>query len=198
MATTAFISHNKAQKDLAREIAIHLVASSVNVWFDEWNIALGDSITAEINNGLAGCTHFVIVWSKEAAVAPWVNQEFEAAIAMMASSGCPRLIILKLDATPLPAPVGQLNYLPFSENPGPADMSLLVSAITGNSGNTNLLRAIARKHGELLYFDENVAPVELPACPHCGGSIYTFTSTDERRDETYHVAKCRDCNWNDH
>lgn len=64
--TLVFISHNKADKDVAREIALFLAAENINVWFDEWEISAGDSIIEQISTGLRGCTHFIILWLKNA------------------------------------------------------------------------------------------------------------------------------------
>ena len=56
-----FISHNKADKNQAREIAMFLAAENINVWFDEWDISPGDSITEEISNGLCKCSHMIMI-----------------------------------------------------------------------------------------------------------------------------------------
>lgn len=62
--TSVFISHNKADKSIAREIGLFLTSENINVWFDEWNISAGESITEQVNLGLHDCTHFIILWSK--------------------------------------------------------------------------------------------------------------------------------------
>ena len=61
MENTVFISHTGTDKDIAREIGLFLTSENINVWFDEWGIRIGESITEEINNGLAVCTHFIII-----------------------------------------------------------------------------------------------------------------------------------------
>lgn len=70
-----FISYNKADKDVAREIALFLAAENINVWFDEWEIPAGDSIIEQIDTELRGCTHFIILWSKNASKSNWVRRE---------------------------------------------------------------------------------------------------------------------------
>jgi len=58
-----FISHNKSDKETARFLAIALVEQGANVWFDEWKIRPGDSITGGIEVGLSTADIFVLVWT---------------------------------------------------------------------------------------------------------------------------------------
>ena len=37
-----FLSHNRAQKDWTRELAIRLRAADFKVWFDEWSLRGGE------------------------------------------------------------------------------------------------------------------------------------------------------------
>ena len=39
-----FLSHNMANKQVARSVGAHLTLSGIDVWFDEWEILAGDSI----------------------------------------------------------------------------------------------------------------------------------------------------------
>jgi hypothetical protein len=55
-----FISHNSSDKDTARLLAVALVEQGVNVWFDEWAIRPGDSITGGIETGLSEADVFVL------------------------------------------------------------------------------------------------------------------------------------------
>lgn len=99
-----FISHNKDDKEIAREIGLFLVSESIGVWYDEWVISAGDSITEQINGGLSDCTHFIILWSHNSSKSNWVRRELSSTIsASISSSGRPKIIPLVLDQTPLPA-----------------------------------------------------------------------------------------------
>jgi len=94
-----FISYNKKDKEVANEIAVFLAADGVNVWYDEWEISAGDSIVKEINSGLLGCTHFLIIWSNNSAKSHWVKRELESTLAQAIQSGIPRVIPIVLDKT---------------------------------------------------------------------------------------------------
>jgi predicted esterase len=47
-----FLSHSSRDKDLARRIAEDLKSHSIEVWFDEWEIRVGHSISQMIERGL--------------------------------------------------------------------------------------------------------------------------------------------------
>jgi hypothetical protein len=43
-----------------------------NVWFDEWEIGVGDSLVRKIDEGLSGCDAFLGVISAARVVSKWV------------------------------------------------------------------------------------------------------------------------------
>nr|VFJ50667.1 MAG: TIR domain-containing protein [Candidatus Kentron sp. FM]VFJ50825.1 MAG: TIR domain-containing protein [Candidatus Kentron sp. FM]VFK10350.1 MAG: TIR domain-containing protein [Candidatus Kentron sp. FM] len=70
-----FISHRKADADSARRLANELQAAGHRVWFDEWEIAIGDSIVEHIDQGLGGMSYLVLCYSASGP-SPWVNREW--------------------------------------------------------------------------------------------------------------------------
>lgn len=48
------------------------------MWFDEWEVAAGDSLRCKMDEGLGACTHFVVLLSQTALKKPWVNEEVDA------------------------------------------------------------------------------------------------------------------------
>ena len=89
-----FISHNRRDKELAREIALFLTSENINVWFDEWEISAGDSIIDQINRGLEGCTHFIIVWSRHAKTSNWVTSELKSAMTKAIKTRAKKCLII--------------------------------------------------------------------------------------------------------
>jgi len=75
-----FISHNKKDKEVATQIAVFLSSENISTWFDEWEISAGDSIIDEIESGLKSCTHFIILWSKNAVTSKWVREELKSVL----------------------------------------------------------------------------------------------------------------------
>ena len=54
-----YLAHATEDKALARPIAEGLIARSIDVWYDQWEIGLGDSVRRKMEEGLGDCTHFV-------------------------------------------------------------------------------------------------------------------------------------------
>src|SRR5690606_3521586 len=103
-----FISHNKADKDFARSLALALTDEGIGVWFDEWDLKPGDSITGGIDSGLSAADMVVLVWSKHAAKSRWVKAELQASIYRRITDGTIRVVPVRLDETPLPPLVADL------------------------------------------------------------------------------------------
>ena len=68
-----FLSHSSGDQDEVRRLAIDLRELGIEVWLDEWEIGVGDSISQRIEQGLRD-SHFLAVWLTRAAVASgWVE-----------------------------------------------------------------------------------------------------------------------------
>ncbi len=191
-----FISHNSRDKDVAREIGVFLIAEGVSVWFDEWEIAAGDSITEAINSGLAGATHLVIVWSANASKANWVRRELAAALNRSVTTGTPKIIPVVLDETPLPELLRDIRYLRYAGG-AEEDRREMVKAVQGRPPSENLIRTIVRKYHEIIT-DEADTEFGLKACPRCGSTQLKGSSAiDYEGDEAYYFLQCTECDWSD-
>ena len=47
-----FLSHSSKDKEFVRKLADDLKTYGLSVWFDEWEIKVGDSITNKISQGI--------------------------------------------------------------------------------------------------------------------------------------------------
>ncbi|MGA6180923.1 toll/interleukin-1 receptor domain-containing protein [Stenotrophomonas sp. NPDC077421] len=112
-----FISHNKKQKSQARLLAMALVEHGENVWFDEWTILPGESLTGSIEDGLSNSDVFILLWSKDAAASKWVGTELRAYIRRRVDDESLRIIPIMIDDTPLPTLVADYRgFLAKSRN----------------------------------------------------------------------------------
>lgn len=192
-----FISHNKADKDVAREIALFLASENISVWFDEWEVSAGDSIVEQINRGLHDCTHFVILWSKNASISNWVRKELWSILTKAIQSEKPKFLPILLNGTPLPEIISDIRYIRYRggiEN----DRWEIIRAITGHDPSHNFIKAIVKKYHEVIYDPNAKDPFGIIACPNCGskrlkGSSYTVYE----HDEVYYILACEECGWSD-
>lgn len=76
-----FISHASEDKEsVARPLANALVKSGVSVWYDEFELKIGDSLRRKIDNGLAHSNFGIVVISKNFINKGWTNYELDGLI----------------------------------------------------------------------------------------------------------------------
>lgn len=76
-----FISHASEDKDeIARPLADELIIQDYEVWYDEYTLELGDSLSQEIEKGLLNCDFGVVILSKNFFRKNWTNRELSGLI----------------------------------------------------------------------------------------------------------------------
>jgi len=195
----ALISHNKKDELPAHEVAIFLAAESVPLWFDEWEIQAGDSIVGKIEEALASCSHFVLLWSASASGLDWVRRELRAALAKAIKAGAPRIIPVRLDDTPLPELLADIRSIRYSGG-SEEFRSELIRSITGKGASGNLIRSIVRKYHEIIRVDEQGSTFGLTGCPKCGSDRIEsgtdwIVDGDGLSGTEFPVVRCRECSW---
>ena len=76
-----FISHASEDKDeVVRPLAHALQAGGLKVWYDEFELKIGDSLRRKIDIGLAKSRFGVIVFSKVFLTKGWTNYELDGLV----------------------------------------------------------------------------------------------------------------------
>jgi hypothetical protein len=75
-----YLSYRFSQSSVARDIATSLRSRGVQVWFDEWSIAPGDSVPSMINHGLGACTHLCVLVDSESFQSNWLRAEYDSVL----------------------------------------------------------------------------------------------------------------------
>src|SRR5229473_5491257 len=73
-----YFAHAFENRDIAKPLADRMMADGIDVWFDQWEIRTGDSLRRKMENGLSGCTHFLVLLTPESIGKPWVETEIDA------------------------------------------------------------------------------------------------------------------------
>lgn len=103
VAPKIFLSYTSDDLDKARQIAEALNAAGIEVWWDRWCISAGDSLRQKIDEGIGGCTHFLVLLTPQSITKPWVNQEMDGALVRKLNDKCKFMPLrLGLDASSLP------------------------------------------------------------------------------------------------
>ena len=76
-----FISHASEDKDtFVRPLAVALNALGVTVWYDEFSLRPGESISRSIDKGISGARHGLIVISRAFIEKPWPEYELRGLV----------------------------------------------------------------------------------------------------------------------
>jgi hypothetical protein len=189
-----FISHNKKQKSSARTLALALVENGASVWFDEWNLRPGDSLTGGIEEGLTQANVFVLLWSKEAAKSNWVGTEVRAYLRRRVDDKTLHIVPILVDDTPLPTLVADYKgYVVRSSR----SLGGVAADISGNSSEAKLVQRLIKRLDELT-IDEDARNDPLPykRCPQCGSDqLERKSALDPRDDDMYYFIGCTECGW---
>ena len=112
--TKAFLSYSHEDKDFAQIIANKLIESGIDVWWDKWEISVGDSLIQKIfTEGLSKADIFLIILSNESVNSNWVKQELDHAI-IKKIEGVTRIIPLIKEKCDIPPPLRSLLWVDLS------------------------------------------------------------------------------------
>lgn len=76
-----FISHASEDKDeVVRPLALALIKKGLKVWYDEFELKIGDSLRRKIDKGLAKSKFGIVVLSKVFIKKGWTNYELDGII----------------------------------------------------------------------------------------------------------------------
>ena len=74
-----FISHASEDKDeIVRPLALKLRSLGLQVWYDEFTLHIGDSLTATIDKGIRDSHYGVVILSKDFFAKKWPREELDA------------------------------------------------------------------------------------------------------------------------
>lgn len=123
-----FLSHASADKPTVRAIAKALADSQIEVWLDEADIKVGESIPEGITSGLVGSDLLLLAFSRQALESRWVKRELHAFYMMAMSSGKP-IVPCRLDDSDPPALLADIKYADFRD-----DFTVGMTALLGAVG----------------------------------------------------------------
>ena len=97
-----FLSHNSKDKPFVRRLAVDLAANGITPWLDEKEINVSDSLLHTISEALGATDHLIAIYSANFNASAWAQQEIAAAMAVKMKDGSRRVILARIDDTPIP------------------------------------------------------------------------------------------------
>jgi len=122
---SVFISYASADKSIAKRLTSDLKESKIDVWFDEDQILVGDSITERIQDGLRSSDYIIVLLSENSVKSPWVNREIRAAFQKYGEKAQMTILPARIDETHLPESLADIRYIDFSKDYNKALKELL-------------------------------------------------------------------------
>src|SRR5271166_764020 len=79
---TVFLCHSSSDKLFVRKLAERLRSDRIDIWLDELEITVGESIHEKVNEGLKRSDFFAVVLSRGSIHSKWVREELSSASSM--------------------------------------------------------------------------------------------------------------------
>lgn len=124
-----FISHRGNDLTDAERLAAELKSLGHLVWLDKWEIDLGDSIVAKMNEGLEGASFLILCYSSSGVMSPWVSREWMSALARQMNGAGVKVLPVVLSGGQPPAIMADVKYTDLT-----SDWASGVSAICNALG----------------------------------------------------------------
>ena len=147
-----FLSHSSSDKKLARRIANALLKAGIEVWLDEWEILVGDSITQRIQHGLDDTDFVAVLLSEKSVESGWVEKEWQSQIGVEAVFKRVVILPLRTDDCQIPTLLRDKRYADFRSRFATA-MAEFVAAIKGHA--TRPSRQVATQQPRILAAKES-------------------------------------------
>lgn len=110
---TLFLSHTSIDKPFVEKLAADLNRLGVQVWYDKYEIKVGESIFWRVEEGLRSSELFGIVLSPEALESEWVKSELSSAWAKKMGTKKNSILPLLYRSCTLPTLLQSIKYADF-------------------------------------------------------------------------------------
>lgn len=113
---TLFLCYSPADRSFAERLARDLRSLGLSIWFDKWEIGIGNSIIDKIEEGLQSQDCLAIVLSPESVASPWVQRELN--VALLRELNEDRVVILPIlyQHCDIPPLIGGNRFADFTKS----------------------------------------------------------------------------------
>lgn len=109
----AFLSHQSSGKPTVEVIGKALLSSGVEVFYDEWDVAGGESIPEKIEEALEDCNIFIYALSPASVESKWVKTEYHSFLYRKIDDHTLRIIPILLADCIKPAFIAPIRHIDF-------------------------------------------------------------------------------------
>lgn len=109
-----FLCHASEDKKFVERLASDLMKFGIEVWFDKFEIKVGESLLEKINEGIMGSGYFAVVLSPRSVDKPWVRHEIQSAFAKKFKDEDFKILPVLYEDCDIPLYLAGLLYADFS------------------------------------------------------------------------------------
>jgi tetratricopeptide (TPR) repeat protein len=113
---TVFISYSSFDRTFAEKLSADLRDMGIGVWFDQWEIKVGDSLVEKIAKGIEENDFLAVVLSPASLESNWVNKELRTALYREIEQKSVFVLPILLSNCDLPLFLKEKKYADFREN----------------------------------------------------------------------------------
>lgn len=124
LSNRVFLSHSSSDKGFVERLADELLRYGFDVWFDKFDIAVGDGLLETIRKGVEQSAFVVLVLSPDSAQSSWVRTEIELAIELEEHWGYRVLLPIKCRDFAWPSELEHLSDLKYADFTGQWDIAM--------------------------------------------------------------------------
>ncbi|QJP34541.1 toll/interleukin-1 receptor domain-containing protein [Nonlabens sp. Ci31] len=110
-----FISHSSTDKKFVRMLKDALVENSIEIWFDEDQLDLGDNLVSRLDYALDTSSHLVIILSPSSIKSDWVKFELKKALGNTRTGLMQKIIPIKYRNCEIPEELKDILYADLSK-----------------------------------------------------------------------------------
>lgn len=180
MKKKVFISYSYQDKDFVEWLKLNLADLGLELWYDQQEINIGDSIKEKLNEGLQSNNAFILVLSSSSMHSDWVKYEMNSALLLKAVKKGITILPIKIDNSKVPSDLAGYLYADFSSNREQGLEILKRSLLKSNKVDyefTDWLNFNGRSFEELIFellINEGFSVIRTPPTRDSG---YDFVAT---------------------
>jgi len=116
MKKRVFISYSYQDKEFVEWLKNELQGLGLEIWYDQAEIQVGDSIKKKVNEGIQSSSAFILVLSNSSKNSDWVRYEMNSALLLNAIKKGVAILPIKIDDSEIPPDLSGYLYADFSNN----------------------------------------------------------------------------------
>ncbi len=156
MSSKVFISYSSKDKEFVKKLIRELNRKKVNIWIDEFEIKVGDSIIEKITEGLSESSYLIIVLSKHSLKSKWVEKELKISLMLQLNKGAIKIfpLLYKIDFDEIPLFLQDIKGLKIDDEISENAISGLIEPILHSQKGVSVLELQSTFFRGAEYIDE--------------------------------------------